>query len=406
MKRLLRSVCLFAAAVPALADSPQFRGRLGKGDFGETELPTSWGPNENVRWKVELPGRGLSSPVIAQGRLYLTACTGPLQERLHVLCFDAARGKKLWERQFWATGTTLCHEKTNMAAPTPATDGERVYALFATHDLFCLDRDGDLVWLRALTRDYPTVGNNVGMASSPVVCQNTLLLAMENAGESFAAGLDVLTGENRWKVERPRGINWVTPLVAQTGGQPEVVFQSPEEVTAYAPETGRKRWSFAGKGLGTIASPVVGDGLLLVPGSRFLALRPPGAKKETEQVWQSNKLPTGFASPLYANGKVYAVSFKGVLNCADAATGKALWSERLTEGEYAASPMLAGGKIYVVSEDGTTTVVDPAAATRVVAVNRLGGDSKEEKVLASPVGHDGALYLRSDRYLYCISAKK
>src|SRR5262249_52872730 len=159
-------------------------------------------------------------------------------------------------------------------------------------------------------------GNNVGMASSPVVCDDTLLLALENAGESFAAGLDKLTGENRWKVERPRGINWVTPLVRTFPSGKEVVFQSPEEIAGYDAATGKKRWSYAGKGLSSIPSPVLGEGVLLVPGSRFLALRPGAGPKETQQVWQSNKLPTGFASPLYANRKVYAVSSKGVLNCA------------------------------------------------------------------------------------------
>src|SRR2546428_749632 len=148
------------------ADWPQWRGPGGGGGAEEKGLPVPWSATENVRWKGELPGRGLSAPVIAAGRVYVTAATGHDQDRLHVLCFDEATGRKLWERQFWATGTTLCHPKTNMAAPTPATDGKHVYALFATQDLACLDADGNLLWFRSLTGDYPTVGNNVGMASS------------------------------------------------------------------------------------------------------------------------------------------------------------------------------------------------------------------------------------------------
>src|SRR5262249_3279700 len=151
------------------ADWPQFRGPGGTGISKETGLPVRWGAKENIRWKVDLPGRGLSNPVIAGGRVYVTACSGFEQTRLHVLCFDAATGKRLWGRQFWATGNTLCHNKTNMAAPSPVTDGKHVYALFATCDLFCLDKDGGLVWCRSLTRDYSTVGNNVGMASSPIL---------------------------------------------------------------------------------------------------------------------------------------------------------------------------------------------------------------------------------------------
>src|SRR5262249_28856532 len=131
---------LFVAARAGAADWTQFRGPGGTGVSEETDLPVRWSKTENVRWKVALPGRGLSSPVIAAGPVYITACTGPLQERRDVLCFDAATGKKHWERQFWATGTPWCHAKPCMAPPTPATDGERVYALFATGDLVCLDK--------------------------------------------------------------------------------------------------------------------------------------------------------------------------------------------------------------------------------------------------------------------------
>src|SRR4051812_37298304 len=164
-------------------DWPQFRGPGGTGVADETGVPTRWGPDENIRWKADLPGRGISSPVVARGKVYVTACTGALQDRLHVLCFDSATGKRLWERQLWATGNTFCHPKTCMAAPTPATDGERVYALFATGDLVCLDAGGNLLWYRALARDFPRVSNQVGMAASPVLWQDVLLVPMETADD-------------------------------------------------------------------------------------------------------------------------------------------------------------------------------------------------------------------------------
>src|SRR5262249_45411184 len=143
-------------------DWTQFRGPGGAGVSDETGIPTTWSEKENIRWKADLPGRGLSNPVIAGGRVYVTACSGHEQQRLHVLCLDVRNGKKLWERQVWATGNTGCHEKTNMAAPTPATDGERVYALFATADLACFDKNGNLLWYRSLVGDYPTLTNQVG----------------------------------------------------------------------------------------------------------------------------------------------------------------------------------------------------------------------------------------------------
>jgi outer membrane protein assembly factor BamB len=405
MKRLsgLGVVLLLAAPLTA-ADWPQWRGPGGGGVASEQDLPLRWGANEGLRWKVELPGRGLSAPVIAGGRVFVTACTGPDQERLHVLCFDEATGKKLWERQFRVTGTTLCHTKTNMAAPTPATDGKHIVALFASHDLVCLDRDGNLRWFRSLTGDYPTVGNNVGMASSPVLWKDLVILAMENAGESFAAGIDLRTGQNRWRVPRPRGINWVTPLVIEhktdKGTRAEVLFQSGGDLSAYDPTTGAKRWIYTAKGMATIPSPVFAEGRLLVPGGRFQALKPDPDGKPPELLWQSNKLPTGYSSPVGHEGRVYTVSSRGVVNCADAATGKPLWDLRL-EGDFAASPLVADGKVYAVSEDGTATVLRAGPKLEV-----LGGGAVGEKLLASPAAANGALYLRSDRHLYCIGAKK
>src|SRR5262249_22944007 len=150
--------CLLCSFLIA-ADWPQFRGPGGAGVSPETGLPTRWSPTENIRWKVDLPGRGVSSPIVAGERIYLTACSGYQQRRLHILSFDAATGAKQWERQFQATGNTFCHPKTCMAAPTPVSDGERVYALFATGDLACLGRAGDLIWYRSFVGDYRDITN-------------------------------------------------------------------------------------------------------------------------------------------------------------------------------------------------------------------------------------------------------
>jgi outer membrane protein assembly factor BamB len=380
------------------AEWPQFRGPAGTGVSAETGLPTRWGPAENVRWKAELPGRGVSSPVVAGGRVYVTACSGYQQRRLHVLCFDAATGAKQWERQFQATGDTFCHPKTSMAAPTPVTDDERVYALFATGDLACFDRQGDLLWYRSLMGDYRNITNQVGMAASPVLWQDTLVLPMENVGESFAAGLDKLTGKNRWKVERPRDINWPTPLLLEGNGRTEVLFQSPEELAAYDPATGRKLWAYTGEGMSSVPSLVAAEGLIVLSGG--VALR------RTEQaapqvVWSSPKIRPAYASPLYYQGRLYAINSSGILlNCADLHTGKVLWQERV-KGPFSASPVAADGKLYLVNEDGLTTVVRPGDPPQILSTNALG-----EPMLATPAIADGALYLRSDQHLYCVAEKK
>ena len=399
MHRFVFALTIVACGFSLRADdSPQFRGQGGLG-ISEKPLPVHWDATENIRWKAELPGRGLSCPVIAGGRVFVTACTGANQDRLHVLCFDARSGKKLWHRQLWGTGNTLCHEKTCMAAPTPVTDGKRVIALFATADVVCYDVDGNLLWYRSLTGDYQKIGNNVGMAASPILHGDLFLLCLENAGASFAAGIDKYTGKNRWKIDRPRGINWVTPLLIQDAGKDLLLLQGAEELTAHDPATGKKRWSLAGNKLSTIPSPTAGDGLVFLAGEKFLAIRPSTDKAPPEVVWQSTKLSGGYASPLYYKGLVYMLTAGGVLNCADGTTGKHLWSKRV-EGKFAASPLAAGGKIYCVSEEGKTTILQAGTEGKILTTNAL-----PETFLASPAAADGALYLRSDKHLYCIGEK-
>lgn len=388
------------AACPLHAeDAPQFRGSGGLGISREKGLPLTWNEKENIRWQAALPGRGLSSPVIAAGRVYVTACTGANQARLHIFCFEEKTGKLLWERQLWATGTTQCHVKTNMAAPTPVTDGQCVYALFATGDLACLTREGNLQWYRSLVGDYPTIGNNVGMAASPILWNDVLIVSLENVGESFAAGVDKHTGINRWRVGRPRGINWVSPLLIPNDGQAEVLLQGPNDLTAYDPASGKKKWAVTDQKFATMPSPTFGGGVIFAPGGKFLAIQPGNSKHAPRVLWQSAKLPANYGSPLFHDGRLYTISFKGILNCADAATGKALWNLRV-DGSFAASPLLADGKIYLVSEEGTTTIIDPQAESKIIATNVL-----PETFLATPVASNGALFLRSDKHLYCIGQR-
>jgi outer membrane protein assembly factor BamB len=381
----------------ATADSP-FRGPVG-GVADAKNLPASWGPNENLRWKVELPGRGLSCPVIANGRLYLTSTTGYRECRLHILCFDADTGKKLWERQFEATGGTACHPKTCMAAPTPVADGNKVYALFATGDLAALDAEGNLLWYRSLVGDYPNITNQVGMAASPVLYKDTLVVPMENSGDSFVAGIDTATGKNRWKTERARDINWTTPLIVTKGGKASVVFQSPKDVTALDPENGKPRWTYTAQGISPIPSPTSAGDLILLPGQPLLAIQAGDDQTTPTTVWKSSKLPPNFASPVFHKGRVYGVTGTNV-TCLDAAKGDVLWQERAA-GPFAASPVIADGKIYVVNEKGVATVISLDDKHEVLAKNDL-----DDTILATPAVAGGRIYLRSDKWLYCISSGK
>jgi outer membrane protein assembly factor BamB len=390
-------LCTFTLTLLA-ADWPQFRGRNGTAVSANQNLPTKWSPTENVDWKAPLPGRGVSCPVVAGGRVYVTASSGANQDRLHVLCLDQGTGKKLWERQFWATGLTQCHPKTAMAAPTPVTDGERVFALFATADVVALDRDGDLLWLRSLARDYPPISNNVGMAASPVLWKDTLFLPLENAGRSFAAALDKHTGQNRWKVERHRDINWVTPLVFEHGSKAVVVFQTAKDVTAYDAMSGKIVWEHAA-GVSSVSTPGLGEnGTIYVAGGDFLALKPTASGPEV--LWKSNKLRMGYTSAVNYHGRLYAVEGGGILNCADAKTGEAIWKLRL-KGPYWASPLCVDGRLYITNEEGVTTVVHLSNEPEILATNPIG-----EPVTATPAIAGGAMFLRTDKHLWCVKEKK
>jgi outer membrane protein assembly factor BamB len=390
---------LIGACQIIAADWPQFRGANGSGVSEETGLPIKWSQTEGMRWKAELPGRGLSNPVIAGGKVYVTCSSGFQESRLHVLCFDEKTGKKLWERQVWTTGGTGCHPKSCMAAPTPVTDGKAVYALFATADLVCYEADGTLRWYRSLTRDYPTITNQVGMAASPILAKDLLIVPMDNEGESFLAGIDIKTGKNRWKIERPRGINWVTPALRHAGKEDEILFQAGAELVAYDIATGKQRWSYAGEDLSTIPSPIVAKDLVLVPGKQTAALKPNENLGTPDVVWSSTKVKAnGYATPLFYGDRIYTLNGP-ILICADAANGKQLWDLRL-KGPIDASPVAADGRIYVVNEKGLTQVIQPGEQPDIVAENNLADD-----ILATPAIANGAIYLRSDKMLYCIGKK-
>jgi outer membrane protein assembly factor BamB len=399
-RRLLMLGLAFAGLGFARAgDWPQFRGPNLSGVSEETGLPERWGPGETIRWAAELPGRGVSCPVVVGGRVYLTANSGMTQSRLHVLCFDVVSGRRLWERQLWATGQTLCNPKTCMAAPTPAADGRIVYALFGTGDLAALDADGDLRWLRSLQADYPRMTNHVGRGASPVLHNDVLIVPMESQGESYLLGIDTATGRNRWKVERPAELCYTTPVLHCRGGTAEILVQSPRGLDAYDPATGAHRWSYDGEQLADIPSPVAAGDLIFAAGRGLVALRP-GGSGPPAVVWKTPKLSTATPTPLVHNGRVYTVNASGILVCGDAAQGREMWRLRL-KGPFTASPVLADGKLYLVNEDGVTSVMRPGDTPEVVATNDL-----QEPMLATPAVARGCLFLRSDKHLFCVGRAK
>jgi outer membrane protein assembly factor BamB len=400
-RRIALVAVLLVGGFVAAADWPQFRGPDGSGASDETGLPTTWGPNENVKWKADLPGRTVASPVVAGKKVFVSAASGPRYERLHALCLDADTGKVLWHRQLTATGNTAAHPKSSMAAPTPCVNADGVYFLYASADLAAFDHDGNLKWYRSLVGDYPNVSNQIGMAASPVVWKDLVIVPMDTVGDSFLAAIDTKYGRNVWKVDRPKDINWVTPALRTTPNRTEVIFQTNKETLAYDAADGKKAWSIAAPGASIPTASAVGDKILL-PVAGGLALYEPDGDKFKE-AWKSPKLATGYTSPLVYRDRVYAIGRAGTLICSELKTGREIWSERIGKGknQFWASPVAADGKVFAFDDGGNCTVVEAADKANVLATNDL-----KAEVLGTTAIANGSLYIPTTKGLYCISAKK
>jgi outer membrane protein assembly factor BamB len=381
---------LFLAASLALggavrADWLQFRGNAGSAVSSEAKMPAN---EVKVAWTASLPGRGLSAPIVIGDKVFITAASGPKQETLHVFCFSAGDGKLLWERKMRATGRTMAHNKTCVAAPTPCSDGKLVFALFSCNDLFAFDLEGRLQWLRGLTFDYPNASNSLGMAQSPSVMDGVLVVQSENDSESFAAGVDIMTGSNLWKLERPKAANWTSAV--HVGGA--VALQSSKGLLGVNARTGAELWNYT-DGASTIPSSAVAGNLLYAPSNGMTALEVEGGS--VSQRWRNEGLSPGTASPVVIGEHLYVVNKAGVLIQANTKDGSENWKSRL-KGPFSGSPVAAGKMLYIVSERGVFQAVDTTAKEgEVIQSLELG-----ETVLTTPAVSGGAIYVRSDGKLW------
>ena len=402
MKRLLP---LFAAAAAlflfSAADWRQFRGTDQTGVAAGSRLPTQFDVNtgENVAWKTPLVGKGVSGPIVVGNRVVVTASSGPVtQNRLHVLAFDAQTGTQVWKRDFWATGRCYHHPTSANAAPTPASDGQRIFAFYSSNDLVCLDLDGNLLWYRGLSHDYPKAGNDVGMSSSPVVVGDTVVVQVENQGDSFAAGIDAATGETRWRIDRPHAANWASPgSLRLKDGKELVLLTSGKGLTAHDPLTGEQKWSYD-VGCSIIPSVTTGGGRVYLPANGLTVLDA-GEGSAPSVAWESSKVAPGNSSPVIDGDKVYTLR-GSVLVCGNAQDGDVLWQERL-KGTFWATPVIAGEHAYCVNQDGQCLVVKLGDQGQLVSTNELG-----EAVLGTPAVADEGLYIRGEKHLIKIGEAK
>ena len=390
-----------AAFTLRASDWPRFRGPNGDGIAPDTKLPTKLSA-QSISWAADLPGRGISSPIIVGDRIFVTCSSGPRQDRLHVLCFNLADGSLRWERQYWATGRTMTHEKISAAAPSPTSDGKYIYAIFSSNDCLALDFDGNLVWYRGLGRDYPNASNSLGMASSLLVVDGILIAQVENDSESFVAGLDTATGINHWKIERPKRANWTSPgVIKGSDGKPLVLVQSSKGLAAISPADGHTVWNYA-EGASTLPSTTVSGGKLYVPSFGITVLEPTDGAAP-KQLWRARQLRPETSSPLVQGQQLFSLNDGGILTCASTEDGKRLWQLRL-KGPFSSSPVAAGGYIYCVNEAGLLQVVDPTKVTdpekpesALVSELDLG-----QTVIGTPSIAAGSLFVRSDGRLWRI----
>jgi len=405
-RRIHRPGALLALLLVALlvteltaADWRQFRGNLSSAVAPGEKPPVTWGETENIAWKIPLSGRGISGPIIVSDRVYLTSSDGFNQDRLLVECFDVKTGVRRWRRSFQATGRTQCHPKMANATPTPASDGKRIFAFYSSNDLVCLDLDGNLLWYRGLTHDYPNASNSLGMASSPVVIGDTVIVQVESQSESFATGLDVADGTTRWHRKQHRFDNWSSPieLPAKDPAQSLVLLQNMVGMTALVARTGTEAWHYDQPSARTPSS-VVANGIVFIPSNGLTALKPAAEGKQAPEIaWKDNRFGSGTPSPLVYRGRVFTMSGP-IVKCSDATNGKLIWQLRL-KGAFTSSPVAADGHLYYFGETGLTYVVDASGPKgKIVSENPLGAT-----ILCTPAIADNSVFVRSHGHLWKIS---
>jgi len=411
---VLSAVALLAIASAAVAGEsewPQFRGPTGQGLSSAVNVPIEWNADSHIAWKAELPGHGWSSPVLSQGKLYLTAAVpdaGSTDLTLHALCLDSKDGKILWDTEVFRPDPSLTaamHQKNSPASGTPIVTGDRLYVHFGHMGTAALDLSGKIIWKQNQLTYAPVHGNG----GSPILLGDELIFSCDGQEDPFVAALDAKTGEVRWKTPRnsssKKKFSFSTPLAITLGGATEVISPGPGFVGAYDPRDGRELWRVDyGDGYSVVPRPVYSHGLLFLSSgfdkAVLYAIRPAGASGDataTNIAWTQRKGAPHTPSTIVVGNDVYFVSDGGIATCADAVTGNVHWSERLG-GDFSASPIAAEGRIYFQNEVGTGFVIKAGPIFQLLAKNELG-----ERSLASYAVADGAFYIRTDGHLWKVT---
>ncbi len=383
---------------------PQFRGPTGDGMAPGADPPLVWSEDENVAWKTAIPGRGFSSPVVADGRVWLTAAREDVPA-LHAVAVDLADGGILRDVEvFRPPGWRASHAENSHASPTPVAEADRVWVHFGAYGTACLDAaDGRVIW-RSEALDFD---HEHGPGSSPILYRDLLIVNFDGARERFVAAFDKSTGELVWKAPRSVELEhhryaFSTPLVIEHGGIAQLVSPGAGQVSAYDPSTGDEIWRVRHGGHSGVPRPVAGLGRVFVDTGymkpHLLAIDPGGRGDvtDTHVVWSYHWQVPANPSPLLIGERLFFTSDWGNATWLDARSGEDVWRQRLG-GRHYASPIYAAGRIYTFDVDGETRVIAADDEFRELARNRLDGGFR-----ASPAVVGDALVLRTESHLYRI----
>jgi outer membrane protein assembly factor BamB len=413
-------VALHFSGASAGANWPQWRGPDADGVAPEGKPPVQWSEQQNIKWKLAVPGEGYSTPIVWGDRLFLLTAIpqadatpggggqAPGTEySFDLICLDRNTGRELWRRTCRREVPHEGHQPTNSyASGSPVTDGRHVWVHFGSHGVYCYTVEGELVWQKDFGKMRTRMG--FGEATTPALADGKLVILWDTEGDSWIAALDATTGNEVWKQMRDEPTTWSTPLVISQGGGKQVVVNATNAVRSYDLATGELLWQCRGQTANAIPSPV-SDGRLLYVMSGFrgnaaFAIDPGGRGDLSDSASVKWKLDRGtpyVPSPLLYDGTLYFLKGNDpLLSSVDAKTGDIHLQQERLPGIHSvyASPVAAGGRIYIASREGVTLVLEPGRELKVLATNKL-----DDPIDASPVVIGGDLYLRTHTHLYCIS---
>jgi hypothetical protein len=402
---LLGAMIVVLAGLARAEEWPSWRGPRGDGTSTEAGVPIRWSAGENIAWKVPIPGKGHSSPIVWGDRVFVTTCLESEKKRV-LLAVDRRDGKVLWNRVVLAAPLERKNELNSYASSTPATDGRLVYVSFLESpkiQMVAYDMEGKEVWRRS-PGDFNAAH---GFCSSLTLFKDMVILNGDQDAKAFIVALDKATGEERWRVDRPnRTRSYCPPLITEAGGRTQMVLAGSKCVASYDPGTGKQFWIVDGPTEQFVASMVYTDGLFCMTGGypslHILGIRPDGDGNVTgtHVAWHERKNPSYVPSPIAAGKWFYVISDSGMLSCIEARTGRYAWQQQVAR-HVSSSPVSAAGNLYFLDDDGLTMVVKAGPTFEVVSKNALG-----EPCRTSPAISRGRIFVRAIGNLYCIGAAK